>query len=119
MKIQSSLIRDKIELTDASGEVIKTIPFTVNCSQVWRQANVIRAEISKTDGTDVNQFNDLAERLFRIIFGDAVTEELIDYYAGDFVCIVTDCSAILSDLIYPAFARIAAATIEARKRMKK
>ena len=118
MKIQSSIIRDTIELTDANGDILKSIPFTVNCTQVWKKANIIRAEISKIESNDIDHFGELAEQLFRVIFGDAVTDELIQFYDGDFVCIVTDCAVILNDLVYPAFNRIAEQNLNARKAMK-
>lgn len=119
MKLQSSIIRDTIELTDSQGQVLKSIPFVVNAAAVHDAAMALRIELDRTDSSNLEEFKRLARQLFTVIFGEAVVRELDEYYSGDVLSMVVDLSPLLINDIYPHFNRIRAQMITQRKKMKR
>lgn len=118
MKIQSSLIKDTIELYQ--GNVLqKSIPFTFNATASLQAVQRKRAElIKKHDAADLEGTGRTFFELLGIIFGQDVVAELDDWYKGDYMTMLNDIGPILTDVIYPTIDAMTENLVKTRKRMK-
>lgn len=119
MKIQSNIIRDKIELCDHTGEVVREIPFTVNVAKIARDVTAKRKELSELPQDDVERIGYAAVELMRIIFGEEATAQLLEHYENDYFTMVTDITPLLTERIYPAFTQYGQSMMTRMKGLKR
>lgn len=118
MKVQSSLIKDTIDLYQ--GNVLqKSIPFTFNATKSLQEVQRKRAEILKKHGkSDLEGTGKAFYELLVIIFGQDVVTELDDWYKGDYLTMLNDIAPILTDTIYPVIDEMTENLVKSRKRLK-
>lgn len=119
MKVVSSLIRGKVEITDASGNTIKEFPYNINVAKVADQVASKRIEISKlSQSGDPESIGKAVVELFDIIFGESTTKDMLEFYENDYTTMLVDIVPVLTDEIYPAFDAARTKAIALRKHAK-
>ena len=119
MKLNSSIYRDKFELCDQNGEVVKEIPFVVNVTATAQLVTTKQREMTEVDQNDPAAMGKAFIELLEAIFGSEVVQELVDYYASDYMTMVIDLAPLLTENIFPVFNNYRRSAIEARKKVKK
>ena len=119
MKIQSSVFHDKLELCDATGEVVKEIPFTINLTSSVQAVLNKREELDAVDKNDVEAMGAAFQELLGIVFGKSIADELIAYYQNDYMAMIAEMAPVLTDYIFPVFYKYRKTTLDARKKIKK
>ena len=119
MKITSSVFSDKFELCNAKGELVKEIPFTVNITNVANLVTQKQHALADVDQNDVAAMGKAFIDLLTAIFGEKVTGELLDFYAEDYLVMITDIAPMLTANIFPVFDNYRKSIIAARKKVKK
>ena len=119
MKITSSVFSDKFELCNAKGELVKEIPFTVNITSVAALVTQKQHALADVDQNDVAAMGKEFIELLTAIFGEQVTSELLDYYAEDYLVMITDLAPMLTENIFPVFDNYRKSIIDAKKKVKK
>lgn len=118
MKVQTSLIRDTIDLYQGD-ELVKSIPFTFNAAKCLQDVQHLRAEMIATKAADDLEGTGKAfYRLLCVVFGEPATQEVFDFYEGDYLTALNDLAPILMDVIYPAVDRLTQDIVARRKRSK-
>ena len=112
MKIQTSLIKDSIELYQGET-LVKSVPFTFNAQACLQQVQRLRADIIKRNATGRAFW-----QLLCVVFGENVCKELDEWYEGDYMSMLADLGPILTDTIYPAVDRLTESIVQTRKRLK-
>lgn len=118
MKIQTSLIKDSIELYQGET-LVKSVPFTFNAQACLQQVQRLRADIIKRNATgDAEGTGRAFWQLLCVVFGENVCKELDEWYEGDYMSMLADLGPILTDTIYPAVDRLTERIVQTRKRLK-
>jgi len=118
MKIQTALIKDSIDLYQGDT-LVKSVPFIFNAQACLQQVQRLRADIIKRNATgDVEGTGKAFWQLLCVIFGEAVCNELNEWYAGDYMTMLADLGPVLTDVIYPAVDRLTDNIVKTRKRVK-
>lgn len=119
MKIQNSIIVDKIELTDHNGETIKSIPIRINATQIASAVEKKRIEfVELSKENDMEATGRAAVELFTLLFGENAMNELLDHYKDDYFAMITDISPFVIDVVFPVFKRLRQKSIDMRKKAK-
>lgn len=119
MKINSSIYQDKLELCNAKGEVEKEIPFTINVTATAMLVTQKQHALADVEQDDVTAMGKAFVDLLVAIFGEQVTNELLDYYAEDYLLMITDIAPVLTQNIFPVFDNYRKSVIAAHKKAKK
>ena len=119
MKIQSSIYRDKLELCDSNGELVKELPFTINITALADTVLHKQRQLTKVDQSDLEALGRSFIELLEAIFGKAITDELLDYYQKDYIVMITDLAPGLTQELLPLFDKHRKNAINARKKVKK
>lgn len=119
MKVTKSVYTDKFEFCDAQGNVIKTIPFTINITSTCTAVTKKQHELATVNEEDVEAVGKSFVELLMAIFGGQVTHELLDYYSDDYFALVADITPTLVDDIFPLFDQYRKHILAAKKKVKK
>ena len=119
MKIKSSIIRDTLELTDNHGEVVKTLPFTINVTKIAGEVQKKRIQLASTDPKDLEATGKTTVELFSLFFGEDNTKELLDFYENDYATMIADIVPYIVEYIIPSFDRVQENIIKAKKGLKR
>lgn len=118
MKIQTSFIKDTIELTNNHGEIVKTLPFSINVTKLADEVQKKRIEIAQhTD--DYEATGRATVELFSLLFGADNTNELLDFYENDYTAMIADLAPYIVEYIFPSFDRMRENVIKAKKSLKR
>ena len=104
-------VRDRITIREGS----ETLPLTVDCDARMivtriRQAQMQINEANKSESTDEDRMK--AARAFAVaIFGEKQTDQLAEFYSGDYSCVMT-----ISGLYFEK--RLCKKIIAAQKKLK-
>ena len=119
MKITSSIVRGSFEFCDASGNLLKEIPYIVNISRVADEVTKRRAELLKAQqAADFEQIGAAVIQLLAAIFGEKTTKELFDFCAEDYVALMNDTLPVVATEILPAVEQARKQMIETKKLIK-
>ena len=119
MKIQSSVYRDKLELCDSNGELVKELPFTINVTALADSVHRKQQQLAKVGQSDLETMGHAFVELLEAIFGKSITDELLEYYQKDYLVMVTDLAPVLTQELFPLFDKYRKNAINARKKVKK
>ena len=119
MKIKSSIIRDKLEITDATGEVVKEIPFVINTTRIADEVTRKRIALSKIDKTNSEALGRAVVDLIYTLFGEDTANEIFTYYDGDHIAMMADLSPVISEVIYPVFDSLRRKMVDTIKKTKR
>ena len=116
MKIQSNtIIKDSFELEG------KTIPFTLHLTQMGKDVYKKRAELgSKLEKSDedLEGFASTIVEMYELIFGESVTNELMEYYEGDAFGMLLETLPVLTEIVFPALDRLRSDSLGKKMRLK-
>ena len=119
MKIQTSIIEERIEITNPAGEVVLDIPVRLNvtqmCSQILQQRVEMQAALES--GED-EQIGKAIVKLYEICLGADNAAQLFEWYENDYVTMINDMTPFFTDVIVPAVDAAHDKLIEARKKVK-
>ena len=116
MRIQSSIIRETLEIEDHTGKVIREIPFVVDVAAVGDK--IMRKRIAISKEKDVESTGKAFLELLELIFGKQTTNELLSLYGDNYTALVIDLTPVLVDFVYPAIDKQREKVVEMRKRVK-
>lgn len=118
MKIQTSVIKDTLELTNNHGEIVKTLPFSINVTKLASEVQKKRLELAQhTD--DLEATGRTTVELFALLFGADNTNELLDFYENDYATMIADIVPYVVEYIMPSFDRLRENVIKAKKSLKR
>lgn len=119
MKVQTTLIRDVVEIVNAKGETIKTWPYTFNVSTGFKRVQELRAEMMKQNqAKDLEAVGRAVFELMAAVFGDDNAADMVKFYENDYMTMLNDLAPVLLDEIYPAVDRYVDNMLQLRKRTK-
>lgn len=120
MKIESSIVEDNIEIVNSKDETVLNIPFRINLTASYERVNKARYDFKVVSQTeDVNAIGEAVIALFVAVFGEDITEQIINYYQKDYITMLTDMTPYFSEVIYPALENYREKTLAAHKRAKR
>lgn len=113
MKIQSSIIREDLEI----GE--KVFPIRLNIVQIGDEIQKQRAELMELARTkDMEKIGTAMIKLMEICFGEEATDYILEYYEKDYASMMLDITPFFTDVIYPKVEETRRRAIEATKKIK-
>lgn len=119
MKIATSMIRDKVEITDVHGELLKVFPYTFNVAQGFARVDDLRLQMVQLNAAgNMEELGKATVALLQAVFGEETYAEMDQFYNGDYVTMLNDLAPVLTEEIYPAIAAYRERMIAARKRVK-
>ena len=115
MRFKTSIIKETIEL-EQDGDVVLSIPFTFDSGRFWQEVNKRRVRMA-TAKTDEDIGKNFIEML-ALTVGEKGTSELIEYYKGNYVGMITDIAPLFLEVIYPACDAAHKKAVKALKKRK-
>lgn len=119
MKLKTSIITEPIEITNRKGEVIKTIPVTIDllsaCDQIVKHRAALIGVQADTPHEVIGR---ITISLFTAVFGEKVVHELLEHYSDSYEAMFADITPYLAEIVFPAIEEIRKRGIEAKKALK-
>lgn len=120
MKVKSSIIDETIEIVNENGDIVLSLPFTVNVARTYERFIKARYDYKTiAESEDTEAVRGAVKELFCAAFGEEVTDKLLDYYKGDYFTMTADMTPLFSDIIYPAYEAYRENMLAAHKRAKR
>lgn len=123
-KIITPILRDTIELCDASGAVVETVSYSVNVLKAFEAIAAAQAEFNAALETDdTERIGRAFVGMMASIFGQEATERIVNFYgaetpeeANNLVWLVTP---IIVDNVFPALEKQHEQIIASRKALSR
>lgn len=119
MKIKSSVVRNKIEIENSAGEVLLSLPYTINIAKTASAVTKKQVEMAQASSDNPEQIGKSFIDLLTIIFGEENTSALLEFYEDDYLTMVTDLTPLLVDEIFPIFDGYREKALAAHKKVKR
>lgn len=120
MKVKSSVIEEVIEIENYKGETVVSIPFRVNLAAAYDDIVSKRREyVASLESNDLEIIGRATIDLFVSVFGEEVTDKLLEYYVDDYTAMITDLTPYFLDIIFPAVETQREKVLAMKKRAKR
>ena len=123
-KIITPILRDTIELCDASGAVVETVSYSVNVLKAFEAIAAAQAEFNAAlEADDTERIGRAVVGMMAALFGQEATERIVNFYgaetpeeANNLVWLVTP---IIVDTVFPALEKQHEQIIASRKALSR